>query len=185
MKCSYTGWSRKKLYKVLQTVTFEPFRTIHHTITLFAPQCLAEITYCYTQPFYSSLDFVQDNPGELVPEGTFCHLLDFLGQNEDNTGRHTNNPDKLAQRHPIQTNWCPYLCHPHHFYALPFLVQPSQFILAWDRHQICWLACPVAWLDYLMLINTKFLYMIKYYLLNSRKPLHISRMVCHPACRTD
>jgi len=19
--------------------------------------------------------------------------------------------------HPIQTNWCPYLCHPHHFYA--------------------------------------------------------------------
>jgi len=25
-----------------------------------------------------------------------------------------------------------------------FLTQPSQFILAWDRHQICWLACPVA-----------------------------------------
>jgi len=19
--------------------------------------------------------------------------------------------------HPIQTNWCPHLCHPHHFYA--------------------------------------------------------------------
>jgi len=19
--------------------------------------------------------------------------------------------------HPLQTNWCPYLCHPHHFYA--------------------------------------------------------------------
>ena len=38
------------------------------------------------------VDFVQDNPGELVPEGTFHHLLDFLVQNEDNTGRHTNNP---------------------------------------------------------------------------------------------
>jgi len=25
----------------------------------------------HTQPFYSSLDFVRDNPGELVPEGTF------------------------------------------------------------------------------------------------------------------
>jgi len=28
-----------------------------------------------------------------LPEGTFRHLLDFLMQNEDNTGRCTNNPD--------------------------------------------------------------------------------------------
>ena len=48
-----------------------------------------------TQPFYCSLDFVRDNPGELVSEGTFRHLLDFLVQNEDNTDRHTNNPDGL------------------------------------------------------------------------------------------
>jgi len=41
----------------------------------------------HTQPFYGSLDFVRDNPGELVPEGTFRHLLDFLEQSEDNTGR--------------------------------------------------------------------------------------------------
>ena len=40
----------------------------------------------HTHTFYSSLDFVRDNPGELVPKGTFCHLLDFLVQNEDNTG---------------------------------------------------------------------------------------------------
>jgi len=53
----------------------------------------------HTQPFYSSLDFVRDNAGELVPEGTFCHLLDFLVQNEDNTGRRTNNPDGLPP-HP-------------------------------------------------------------------------------------
>jgi len=28
-------------------------------------------------------------------------------------------------------------------YRMPFLLQPSQFILAWDRYQICWLAYPV------------------------------------------
>jgi len=52
----------------------------------------------HTQPFYSSLDFVWDNPGELVPEATFRHLLDFLVQNEDTSGRHTNNPDGLPPR---------------------------------------------------------------------------------------
>ena len=46
--------------------------------------------------------------------------------------------------HPFQTNWCLHLYHPHHFLRrMPFLTQPSQFILAWDRHQICWLAYPV------------------------------------------
>jgi len=48
-----------------------------------------------TQPFYGSVDFVRDNPGEPVPDGTFRHLLDFLEQNEDNTDRRTNNLDKL------------------------------------------------------------------------------------------
>jgi len=45
--------------------------------------------------------------------------------------------------HPIQTNWCPHLCHPHHFYAgCPFLHNPPKFILVWDRHLISWLAYP-------------------------------------------
>ena len=56
-------------------------------------------THTHTQPFYSSLDFVRDNLSEVVPEVTFCHLLDFLVQSEDNTGRHTNNPDGLPP-HP-------------------------------------------------------------------------------------
>jgi len=30
-------------------------------------------THTHTQPFYSSLDFVQDNPGEQVSEETFTH----------------------------------------------------------------------------------------------------------------
>jgi len=44
-------------------------------------------THNTTQPFYGSVGFVGDNLGEPVPEGTFRHLLDFLEQNEDNTGR--------------------------------------------------------------------------------------------------
>jgi len=32
--------------------------------------------------------------------------------------------------------------------AIPFLPHCSQFILAWDRHQKCWLAYPVAWLTW-------------------------------------
>jgi len=47
----------------------------------------------------TEMRMVRDNPGELVPEGTFCRLLNFLMQNEDNTGRHTNNPDGLPP-HP-------------------------------------------------------------------------------------
>jgi len=52
-----------------------------------------------TQPFYSSLDFVRDNLGELVPEGTFRHLLDFLVQDEDNTGRQ-NQQSGWTATHP-------------------------------------------------------------------------------------
>jgi len=107
-----------------------------------------------------------DNPGEPVPEGTFRHLLDFLVQNEDNTGRrvciflscfmfiivplcylanlatikytyiHTVTPSRLigalTSTIPTILRW------------MPFLTEPSLFILAWDRHQICWLAYPVA-----------------------------------------
>jgi len=48
--------------------------------------------------------------------------------------------------HPIQTNLVPpSLPSPSFLHRMPFLTQPSQFILAWDRHQICWLAYPVAW----------------------------------------
>jgi len=61
--------------KVLQMAKFSSFYT----------------TTLQLQPFYGSLDFVRDNLGEPVPEGTFCHLRDFLVQNEDNTGRCNNN----------------------------------------------------------------------------------------------
>jgi len=62
-------------------------------------QNLAKIKICRMRALYGSLDYVRDNPGELVPEGTFRHLLDFMVQNEDKTGRRTNNPDGLPP-HP-------------------------------------------------------------------------------------
>jgi len=34
---------------------------------------LTEHTHTHTQPFYGSVDFVRDNPGEPVPEETFTH----------------------------------------------------------------------------------------------------------------
>ena len=53
--------------------------------------------------------------------------LDFLVQNEDNTGRHTT---IWKDCHRIQTNWCPHLCHPHHFYTgRPSLHNPPN--LSW------------------------------------------------------
>jgi len=55
--------------------------------------------------------------------------------------------------HPTLTNWYPNLCHPTILRRMPFLAQPSLFILAWDRHQICWLAYPAAKLWWLDLLN--------------------------------
>jgi len=97
-----------------------------------------------TQPFYGSLDIIWDNPGEPAPEGTFRYLLDFLEQNEDNTGRHINNPDGLP---PIQTNWCPYLCNPHHFYAgCPCLHNPPN--LSWLGTGTNYAGLHTRWLGY-------------------------------------
>jgi len=57
------------------------------------------VLHTHIQPFCGFVDFVWDNPGEPIPEGTLLHLLDFLEQNDDNTGRRTNNLDGLPP-HP-------------------------------------------------------------------------------------
>jgi len=64
----------------------------------------------------------------------------LYGAREDNRGRHTDNP---AGYHSIQTNQRPTCIIPPFLRRMPFLLHTSQFILAWDRHQICWLAYPV------------------------------------------
>jgi len=45
---------------------------------------------------------------------------------------------------PSRVNGDPFT--PAFLRQMSFLPQPSHFILAWDRHQIYWLAYPVAWL---------------------------------------
>jgi len=66
----------------------------------------------------------------------------LYGSREDNRGRWPtirlgNTASRLISDPPPSSP--PFLCQ------TPFLPQPSHFILAWDRYQICWLAYPVAW----------------------------------------
>jgi len=79
----------------LQALRLTPTYNRHSQVVYTA----SPLTQQHTQPFHGSLDFVWDNPGEPVPEETFRHLLDFLEQDEDNTGRCTNNLDRLPP-HP-------------------------------------------------------------------------------------
>jgi len=66
----------------------------------------------------------------------------LYGANGDIRGRHTDHP---AGFHSIRTNQQPTSIIPPFVCRIPFLPQPSQIVLACDRHQICWLAYPVAW----------------------------------------
>jgi len=66
-------------------------------------------------------------------------LLDFYGAREDNRGRHIDHP---AGRYSVRINQRPPPSSPPFLRHMPFLSQPSHFILAWDRHQICWLCIP-------------------------------------------
>jgi len=71
-------------------------------------------------------------------------LLDFMVLGRITRGRHMDNP---GGRHSIRTNQQSTSINPPSLCQLPFLPQPSQFILAWDRHRSM-LDCiqyPVAW----------------------------------------
>jgi len=54
------------------------------------------------------------------------------------------------QRHTHRPSGYPW--HPPFLCRMSFLQQPSHFILSWDRHQICWLPFPVAWITHLVTI---------------------------------
>jgi len=58
----------------------------------------------------------------------------LYGAREDNRGRHT---DRLDGHHSIRNNQRPTSIIPPFLCRMPFLAQPSHFILAWDGHQIC------------------------------------------------
>jgi len=54
--------------------------------------------------------------------------------------------DEVSPLSSVLEQSYPHLYHPTILCLMPFLQQPSQFILTWDMHQVCWLVYPVAWL---------------------------------------
>jgi len=69
--------------------------------------------------------------------GARRNLLDFMVLERITTGSHTDNPSGHISNPPPSIP--PFLCQ------MPFLLQPSQFILAWDRHRNT-LDCIPPWL---------------------------------------
>ena len=112
-----------------------PFNQVHSlntpTQTGLHPGVIASVENWNThttvlQPFY------RDYLGEPVPEEG------LYGAREDNRGRHTQH---LAGCHSIQNNQWPTSIIPPIF--MPDALPAATLPLAWDRHQICWLAYPV------------------------------------------
>jgi len=91
----------------------------------------------YNQPFYG--------PFSGTTQVSRCQKRSSSGlydSREDNSGRHTDNPDG---RHSICTNQRPTSIIPHFTPdALPATTLPICPGLGWNRHQICQLAFPVA-----------------------------------------
>jgi len=94
-------------------------------------------TLTHTLPFYGPLfrttqvGWYQNRP---VPENI---NLDFKRCGEDNRGKCVDNPTGC---HSIRTIDAPTSIIFPVLRRMPFLPQPSKFILAWGRHQICWIA---------------------------------------------
>jgi len=65
-------------------------------------------------------------------------ILDFMRRGEDNRDKSTDNLTGPLMSQPPS--------YPQILCRMPFLPQPSQFIVSWDRHQICTVAYLEAWL---------------------------------------
>ena len=99
----------------------------------------------HTQPFYSSF------PGTTqVSQCQKKSTSGLYGTREDIRCGHTDNP---AGCYSIRTNQRPTSFILPFLHRMPFLPQLSQFILAWDRHQICWLVYSVAWFHVKLIIQ--------------------------------
>jgi len=100
------------------------------------PQPVATHTHTDTQPFYGT--FSRTTRVSRCQKKASSGLYGTTG---DMRGRHTDN---AGGRHSIRTNQQSTSINPPIFTLDALLLQPCQFILAWDRHQICWIAYPVA-----------------------------------------
>ena len=115
-------------------------KCVSQLMVCFLAKCTttATTTICPGLPGWADTRRMYHSVG--CPQSDTCHLLSFIVQGEDNRGRHMTIwmdaiPSGLSV--PPSLSSPPFLC------LMPFLPQPSQFILAWDRHQVCRLAYPV------------------------------------------
>ena len=80
-------------------------------------------TYCYAELTASLINFLH-----------YCSPSSgFYSARKDNRGRCTDNP---SGRHPSGLTVPPHLHHLPFLCWMPFVPQPFQFILAWDKHWI-------------------------------------------------
>ena len=97
-------------------------------------------THWHTQSFYGPF------PGLPGCASARRNLLDFMEQGKI-TEADTPTIQLGSTPSGFRTNQWPTSIIPLFLCWMPFLPQHPHFILAWDGHQICWLAYPVAWLQ--------------------------------------
>jgi len=107
-------------------------------------KCNTTTTAAILRPFVSTRRDIHTLTPEIIDFGGRWSviIIDFKRRGEDNRGKFANNP---AVCHPIWTIDALISIIFPVLHRMPFLPQPSQFILAWDRHQICWIAYLEAW----------------------------------------
>jgi len=93
-------------------------------------------THWHTQPFYCPF------PGLPGWASARRNLLDFMEQGKI-TEADTPTIRLGSTPSGFRTNQWPTSIIPLFLCWIPFLPQHSHFIMAWDGHQICWLAYPV------------------------------------------
>ena len=116
---------------------------ILHPVTIsYSWSCswsLSEFLLTHTQPFYGTLDFVRDNPGEPVPEETFTHSHSSWSSNIPICFLHLlwSMASSLFNPHALQSFSAISL---QVFFGLPLGLAPSGFNRArdseWQWHQL-------------------------------------------------
>jgi len=80
--------------------------------TLYHILCTYSITH--TPPFYGSMDFDGTTQVSQYRKVYFAIFWIFWSKMKITQA---DAPTVWMDCHPIQTNWCPHLCHPDHFYT--------------------------------------------------------------------
>jgi len=139
----FPGWG---FHQCLDTVGWLHGRAfgLYRTHTTYRQTCSSRSTerrntHTHTHNHFTAL--FRDYSGEPVPEEIFWTFMvqGKITEADTPTIWMGATPSGLINDPPSS------LPHPQFLCRMPFLLQPSHFLLAWDRHQTCWLAYPVAW----------------------------------------